>query len=296
MPRRQVNSDILSKGRDQLPRSPAIKPGQALAAVPAALAALSTAGQPDQDGTRYDLDAARAQAATAQQAGSTSDRAVPPPMLDIILPSHADDLLEPSPAELQKNIALNPRLTGLEEADQRVMFEYYKSQNENRSDYEVARVFKVPLELVTRFRKKYEWDREVTALEDNTSQDEMDKNNLHDLIALEMQTIMGLQGIIGRHNAASTQLEEMKKTPRPEEKNEQIKWDAERGRLLHETMSPTMLMNMVDSLMILKKAKIGQRKRKMGKMYVLADPATIEKLQREFNNRPIAPEPDAEGA
>jgi hypothetical protein len=191
---------------------------------------------------------------------------------------------------------LNPRLTGLEEADQKVMFEYYKSQHENRSDYEVARVFKVPVELVARFRKTYEWDREVTTLEDNASLDEMDQNNLHDLIALEMQTITGLQGILGRHNAASAALEEMKKKPRPEEKNEQIAWDNERGRLLRETMSPTMLMNIVDSLMTLKKAKIGQRKRKPGKMYVVIAPEMAEKLQKEFNNRPIAPEPDGEGA
>jgi hypothetical protein len=33
----------------------------------------------------------------------------------------------------------------------------------------------------------------------------------------------------------------------------------------------------------------------MGKMYVLADPAMVEKLQREFNNRPTAPEPEQEG-
>lgn len=217
-------------------------------------------------------------------------------MLNIIPDLHAADSLPTPSPELQKNITLNPRLTGLEEADQKVMFEYYKGQHENRSDYEVARVFKVPVDLVARFRKKYEWDREITAMEDNASLDEMDQNNLHDLIALEMQTITGLQGILGRHNAASESLEQMKKMPRPVEKNEQIAWDAERNRLLHETMSPTMLMNIVDSLMTLKKAKIGQRKRKMGKMYVLADPATIEKLQREFNNRPIAPEPDGEGA
>lgn len=191
---------------------------------------------------------------------------------------------------------LNPRLTGLEEADQKVMFEYYKSQNENRSDYEVARVFKVPVELVARFRKKYEWDREVTTLEDNASLDEMDQNNLHDLIALEMQTITGLQGILGRHNAASAALELMKKLPRPAHDPEKMAWDDERSRLLHETMSPTMLMNIVDSLMTLKKAKIGQRKRKPGKMYVVIAPEMAEKLQKEFNNRPIAPEPDGEGA
>jgi hypothetical protein len=294
MPRRQVDSQALTKA--SRPREPIIAPGQALAAVPASLQALTTQGQPDQEGTVYDLDAAREQAIAQAEAGSRSNSTVPPHMLNIIPQPHVAPLLPTPSPELQNKIALNPRLTGLEEADQKVMFEYYKGQHENRSDYEVARVFKVPVELVARFRKKYEWDREVTTLEDNASLDEMDQNNLHDLIALEMQTITGLQGILGRHNAASAQLEEMKKTPRPEEKVAQIAWDAERGRLLHETMSPTMLMNIVDSLMTLKKAKIGQRKRKMGKMYVLADPATIEKLQREFNNRPIAPEPDGEGA
>lgn len=298
MPRRTVDSDALTKARAQLPKSPSIAPGLAETPTPAALQALATTGQPDEDGTRYDLEAARAQAAAAQQGGSRSDRAGAPPMLDIIPPSHAADPLPPSaPPELQKNITLNPRLTGLEEADQKVMFQYYVSRTgKARSAYEVGRVFKVPEELVERLRKKYEWDRECTALEDNAMLDEQDEANLHDLVALEMQTITGLQGILGRHNAASASLEQMKKNPRPVEKNEQIAWDAERGRLLHETMSPTMLMNVVDSLMLLKKAKIGQRKRKMGKMYVMADPATVEKLQREFNNRPTTPEPDGESA
>ena len=294
MPRRQV-SGAVSKATTR-PREPIVTPGQPLASVPASLAALATQGQPSQDGTVYDLEAAREQAIAQAKAGSRSNSAEPPHMLNIILQPHADDSLPTSPPELQKNTALNPRLTGLEEADQKVMFEYYKGQHENRSDYEVARVFKVPVELVARFRKKYEWDREVTTLEDNASLDEMDQNNLHDLIALEMQTITGLQGVLGRHNAASESLEQMKKNPRPVEKNEQIAWDAERGRLLHETMSPTMLMNIVDSLMTLKKAKIGQRKRKPGKMYVIIPPEMAEKLQKEFNNRPIAPEPDGEGA
>jgi len=294
MPRRTVDSTKLDKGTR--PREPIITPGQPLTTAPPALAGLATAGQPDQDGTVYDLDAAREQAIAQAEAGSRSNRPEPPHMLNIIPQPHVGSKPTFLASELQNKIALNPRLTGLEEADQKVMFEYYKGQHENRSDYEVARVFKVPVELVTRFRKTYEWDREVTTLEDNASLDEMDQNNLHDLIALEMQTITGLQGILGRHNAASAALEEMKKTPRPTEKNEQIAWDAERGRLLHETMSPTMLMNIVDSLMTLKKAKIGQRKRKPGKMYVVISNEMAEKLQKEFNNRPMTAEPDGEGA
>jgi hypothetical protein len=31
-------------------------------------------------------------------------------------------------------------------------------------------------------------------------------------------------------------------------------------------------------------------------MYVVIAPEMAEKLQKEFNNRPIAPEPDGEGA
>jgi hypothetical protein len=215
-------------------------------------------------------------------------------MLDIILPPDTSDALSP---EIQQKIAINPRLTGLEEADQKVMFQYYVARTgKARSAYEVARVFSVPEEFVERLRKKYEWDRECTALEDNAMLDEQDETNLHDLVALEASTISGLQGILGRHNAASAALELMKTTPRPEETHARIEWDNERSRLLSETVSATMLMNIVDALMTLKKAKIGQRKRKMGKMYVLADPAMVEKLQREFNNRPTAPEPDQEGA
>lgn len=187
-------------------------------------------------------------------------------------------------------------MTGIEESDQKTMFQYYLAQKENRSDYEVARVYAVPVDFVRKLHKKYDWDREVGAVEDNEALDQMDQANLHDLIGLEMATITGLQGILGRHNAASTQLELMKNRPRPTEKNAQIEWDAERSRLLSETLSPTMLMNVVDSLMTLKKAKIGQRKRRMGKMYVLADPAVVEKLKREFENRPTAPEPDTESA
>jgi hypothetical protein len=294
MPRRTVDSQALTKGTR--PREPIVTPGQPLAPVPASLAALATAGQPDQEGTRYDLEAAHEQVIAQAEAGSRSNRAEPPHMLNIILPPHSALPSAPSPPELQNKIALNPRLTGLEEADQKVMFQYYKGQHENRSDYEVARVFKVPVELVARFRKTYEWDREVTTLEDNASLDEMDQNNLHDLIALEMQTITGLQGFLGRHNAASASLEQMKKLPRPAHDPEKMAWDDERNRLLHETMSPTMLMNIVDSLMTLKKAKIGQRKRKPGKMYVIINDEMAAKLQKEFNNRPIAPEPDGEGA
>lgn len=219
-------------------------------------------------------------------------------MLNIIPQPHADDPSStPSPPELQKNIALNPRLTGLEEADQKVMFQYYVSRTgKARSAYEVGRVFKVPEEFVERLRKKYEWDRECTALEDNAMLDEQDETNLHDLVALEASTISGLQGILGRHNAASAQLEEMKKLPRPAHDPEKMVWDNERSRLLSETVSATMLIKISDEIMLLKKAKIGQRKRKPGKMYVVIDPAMAEKLQKEFNNRPVAPEPDGEGA
>jgi hypothetical protein len=232
--------------------------------------------------------------AEAQQAGgSTSERAGAPPMLDIILPADTSDPLSP---ELQQEIALNPRLTGLEEADQKVMFQYYVSRTgKARSAYEVGRVFKVPEDFVERLRKKYEWDRECTALEDNAMLDEQDETNLHDLVALEASTISGLQGILGRHNAASAALERMKKTARPEETHARIEWDNERSRLLSETVSATMLINIADEIMLLKKAKVGQRKRKMGHMYVVVDPAKAEQLQREFNNRPATPEPDQEG-
>jgi hypothetical protein len=199
------------------------------------------------------------------------------------------------PSPLTQSLSTNPRLTGLEEADQKVMFEYYLAQHQDRSCYEVARVFGVPVELVERFAKKYEWDRQVTALEDNAMLDRLDESNLHDLVALEMQTITGLQGILGRHNAASAALEEMKKVPRPDKNPERMDWDNNRSRYLGETLSPTMLMNIVESLMTLKKAKIGQRKRKPGHIYVVVDPLKAEKMKGEFERRPGPPEPELEG-
>jgi len=174
------------------------------------------------------------------------------------------------------------------------MFEYFLALKQDRSDYEVARVFSVPLELVARWRKKYQWDREVTALEDNDALDRLDESNLHDLIALEMSTISGLQGNLNRSNKAQAELEQMKLLPEAADKDEKKERAERASGFRGQILSPSMLMNVVEALTKLKNAKIGQRKRKMGKMYVLADPATIEKLQREFNNRPIAPEPDGE--
>jgi hypothetical protein len=183
-------------------------------------------------------------------------------------------------------------LNGEEEADQKVLFEYYLALKQDRSDYEVARVFKMPIELVARWRKKYQWDREVTALEDNEALDRLDESNLHDLIALEMATISGLQGNLNRSNKAQAELEQMKELPAPATKEEAHARSEQASTLRGQILSPSMLMNVVESLMTLKKAKIGQRKRKMGHMYVMVDPGMAEKLQREFNSRPVAPEPD----
>jgi len=300
MPRRQQHVDSSTLDRARLPVEPIVPPGVEPIATPPALAALALAENPSDDGTQYDLDAARAQAASEQaRQGSGSNRAGAPPMLDIILP--ADSVLEqpfdPSSAEKKEIPYSTPRLSGNEQADQKTCFEYFLSRKvENRSSYEVARVFAIPQALVEKWRKKYQWDREVTALEDNDMLDDQDEANLHDLVGLEMSTITGLQGILGRHNAASTQLEEMKKTPRPTEKGARTEYDNERSRLLTETLSPTMLMNVVESLMTLKKAKIGQRKRRPGKIFFVIAPEMKEKLLREFQNRPTAPEPDTESA
>ena len=295
MPRR-THVDTVPLDRGRLPVSPLLAPGQPDTPTPAALARLALAENPGDEGTTYDLEAARKQAAATQQAGSRSNRAGAPPMLDIIPQPHTGDASPTSPPDLQKKSALNPRLTGEEESDQKVMFEYYLAQKENRSDYEVARVFAVPLDLVARWRKKYQWDREVTALEDNDALDQLDQSNLHDLIALEMSTISGLQGNLNRSNKATAELEQMKQLPEPADKDEKRERAEKASSLRGQILSPSMLMNVVESLMTLKKAKIGQRKRKMGHLYVQADPATIEKLQREFNNRPTAPEPDMESA
>lgn len=286
--------------RARLPVEPIIKPGAPLVQTPAALAALALGENPSDDGSTYDLDAARAQAAQAQAGvGSGSPAAGTPTCLDIIpapdaRPEQPIDDLSAEKNEIPYNV---PRLSGNESADQKVCFNYFLSRKvENRSSYEVGRVFGIPVALVDKWRKKYAWDREVTAIEDNQMLDDQDEQNLHDLVGLEMQTITGLQGILGRHNAASAELEEMKKRPRPVEKAEKQEWDRERSRLLAETLSPTMLMNIVDNLMVLKKAKIGQRKRQPGKIFFVIDPAMKEKLLKEFQNRPVAPEPDMENA
>jgi nitrate reductase NapAB chaperone NapD len=51
-----------------------------------------------------------------------------------------------------------------------------------------------------------------------------------------------------------------------------------------------MLMNVAEQLMTLKKAKIGQRKRKPGRMFIVIDPAKAEQLKKDFEARPVAPE------
>jgi hypothetical protein len=281
-----------------LPVEPLIAPGLQPAVPPAALAALALAENPSDDGTTYDLQAARTQAAAEQeQAGSGSAGAGAPPMLDIIPSADSDSLLPPDSAQKNEIPYSAPRLSGNEDADQKVCFQYFLSRKvENRSSYEVGRVFGIPTALVDRWRKKYQWDREVTAIEDNAMLDDQDEQNLHDLVGLEMMTITGLQGILGRHNAASTELEKMKNTPKPTTKEELLDWKAERSSLLAETLSPSMLINIVDNLMLLKKAKIGQRKRRPGKIFFVIDPATREKLTAEFQRRPTAPEPEEEGA
>lgn len=298
MPRRTVDTSKLTAAA--VPVSPVVKPGQELVQPRAQLARLALGETPDSDGdTAYDLDTAHAQAAAEQGRGSGSNRVRDPAMLDIIPSPHSAPHQDsgPSPAEKKEEPIpySSPRLSGEELSDQRTCFEYFLSRkHENRTSYEVARLFDIPTALVDRWRKKYQWDREVTAIEDNAMLDDQDERNLHDLVGLEMATIQGLQGILGRHNAASTQLEEMKKTPRPSVKPLRDAYDAERSRLLAETLSPTMLMNVVDNLMILKKAKIGQRKRRPGKIFFVIDPQIREKLLAEFNNRPTAPEPDEE--
>ena len=320
MPRRQ-KLDIGALNHGIVPTEPAIAPGLEDVQPSAALAALTYGSIPSDDGSSdYDLDAARTAARTARtadadaqaQGGSRSEAGSAPPMLDIIPSPHAashqatdgtHDSLEKTKkeaAEAEETTAIpyvSRRLSGNEDADQKVCFEYFLSRKtENRSSYDVARVFGIPTELVDRWRKKYAWDREVAAIEDNQMLDDQDEQNLHDLVGLEMATITGLQGILGRHNAASAELERMKNQPKPTERHALEEWKAERARLLSETLSPTMLMNVVDNLMILKKAKIGQRKRRPSKIFFVVDPAMKEKLIKDFQSRPTAPEPDTEGA
>lgn len=268
-----------------------------------ALEALTHAYPEDENGQRYDLAAAQEHAPKSPptDAGSRSNRPAPPPMLTIIPAS----LTAPSPSfpdefakktgltadSIQELLAHAPRLSGNEDADQKTLFQLYLALKEHRSAYEVGRLAGISVEVVEFMARKYQWDRQVHAIEDTDVLDAMDETNLHDLILLEMQTISGLQGIMNRHTAASAELLGIKELPPTETKEQREERKADIKFQTDQTLSPTMLLKVAEQLMTLKKAKIGQRKRKPGRMFMIIDPAKAEQLKKDFASRPIAPEP-----
>lgn len=271
------------------------------AALDPALNALAHAYPKDENGQRYDLAAAQEQAPKGpQKAGSRSNRAGAPPMLDIIpaplsapSPDSPDEFAKKTgltPDSIQDLLAHAPRLSGNEDADQKTLYQLYLALKEHRSAYEVGRLAGISVEVVEFMARKYQWDREVRAIEDTDVLDVLDETNLHDLILLEMQTISGLQGIMNRHTAASAELLNIKKQPPVQTKEEREERKADIKFQTDQTLSPTMLMNVAEQLMTLKKAKIGQRKRKPGRMFLVIDPAKAEQLKKDFESRPIAPE------
>jgi hypothetical protein len=270
-------------------------------AIDPALDALAHAYPEDENGQRYDLAAAQEHAPKARQAGrSTSDRDPSPPMLDII-PASLSAPSSPSPDEFAKKTGLTadsiqdllahaPRLSGNEDADQKTLYQLYLALKEHRSAYEVGRLAGISVDVVEFMARKYQWDREVRAIEDTDVLDVLDETNLHDLILLEMQTISGLQGIMNRHTAASAELDQLKRLPEPADKDERKERAEQASTFRGQILSPTMLMNVAEQLMTLKKAKIGQRKRKPGRMFIVIDPAKADQLKKDFESRPVAPE------
>lgn len=299
MPRRAANDNIGIHG----PTAAVIMPGDLVdAAIDPALDALAHSYPKDENGQRYDLAAAQEHAPKGpQKAGSRSNRAGAPPMLDIIpaplsassSPVSPDEFAKKTgltPDSIQELLAHAPRLSGNEDADQKTLYQLYLALKEHRSAYEVGRLAGISVEVVEFMARKYQWDREVRAIEDTDVLDVLDETNLHDLILLEMQTISGLQGIMNRHTAASAELLNIKKLPAPVGKEEREERKADIKFQIDQTLSPTMLMNVAEQLMTLKKAKIGQRKRKPGRMFIVIDPAKADQLKKDFASRPIAPE------
>jgi hypothetical protein len=301
MPRRTsraANDNIGAHG----PTAAVIMPGDLVpVAIDPRLDALTHAYPEDENGQRYDLAAAQEHAPKGPPGdGSRSNRAAPAPMLDIIpaalsapSPSSPDEFAKKtglSADSIQELLAHAPRLSGNEDADQKTLFQLYLALKEHRSAYEVARLAGISVDVVEFMARKYQWDREVHAIEDSDVLDAMDETNLHDLILLEMQTISGLQGIMNRHTAASAELLGIKELPPTETKEQREERKADIRFQTDQTLSPTMLLKVAEQLMTLKKAKIGQRKRKPGRMFIIIDPAKAEQLKKDFESRPIAPE------
>jgi hypothetical protein len=298
MPRRAANDNIGKHG----PTAAVIMPKD-LVNVPIdpALNALAHSYPSDENGQRYDLAAAQEHAPKGPPTdGSRSNRVPSPPMLNII-PASLTASSPASPDEfakktglaadsIQELLAHAPRLSGNEDADQKTLFQLYLALKEHRSAYEVGRLAGISVEVVEFMARKYQWDRQVHAIEDSDVLDVMDETNLHDLILLEMQTISGLQGIMNRHTAASAELLGIKELPPVQTKEEREERKADIKFQTDQTLSPTMLMNVAEQLMTLKKAKIGQRKRKPGRMFIVIDPAKAEQLKKDFEARPIAPD------